>query len=113
MAEQSNSAAAAAAFLANAATVVTGSASSGGGGGEGGGPGGRGVWGATAVPGSGGESASGTTKGAIGDVDHAFAGAMLQRSSSAPPMSDHVSLSCSVGHVRTSAFPCFVRACLV
>ncbi|CAM9840138.1 unnamed protein product, partial [Scytosiphon promiscuus] len=81
----SGAAAAAAAFLSGA-TVVTGA--------PGAGNDGSGGW----LGGGGGTGATGTadfSAAALGrkdgsGVDHAFAGSMLQRSTSAPPVSDHV-----------------------
>ncbi|CAM9571056.1 unnamed protein product [Hapterophycus canaliculatus] len=74
-------AAAAAAFL-DGATVVTGAP---GGGSEGGG------WlGSTGAAGATDFSTAALGRKDGGSVDHAFAGAMLQRSTSAPPVSDHV-----------------------
>lgn len=67
----------AAAFLAGAAVVTGASGTS------------SGASGSASVRGWG--AAPGGDDGRK-DVDHAFTGAMLQRSSSAPPMSDHVSL---------------------
>lgn len=77
---------AASVFLAGATLVTGNSATSssvagGGGGGGGGVVGSRGGW---------GPSGLGSADDSRKDVDHAFAGAMLQRSTSAPPMSDHV-----------------------
>lgn len=96
MGEGAASNSAAAAFLANATVVTVASSASSGGSGSGGGR----VWGA--APGSSGDSPSSGAAAAAAskvnsDMDHAFAGAMLQRSSSAPPMSDHVSLSVDDG----------------
>ena len=68
--------AAAAAFLSGAAVGSAGTDSGGGGGGG---------W-----LGGGADDFSTAAAGRKDAVDHAFAGAMLQRSTSAPPVSDHV-----------------------
>lgn len=112
--ETTASSAAAAAFLAGA-TVVTGSAP--------GAEGARGVGGGWLGAGDGfaGSAAAGADSGgsSSNNVDHAFAGAMLQRSTSAPPVSDHVSslpLSLSLSRARACAraenkhSPCRSRA---